>query len=157
VQEVGARLEGLLSAQLKGVEKMNKAEKDRVRAENKKLSKDYAALRQKFTDTMRQTASRVREVDALAARGGLRPPMGGSEERGDTLEDSGLRFQLQQEAIDEHILREREEEIMKINQSVVKVRHGASGTMFSPPSCHDSKGLHIDILAVLSFRVVRIR
>lgn len=159
VQEVGARLEGLLSAQLKGVEKMNKAEKDRVRAENKKLSKDYAALRQKFTDTMRQTASRVREVDALAARGGLRPPMGGSEERGDTLEDSGLRFQLQQEAIDEHILREREEEIMKINQSVVKVRYLLAYHIYfrRPLVCHDSNGLHIDILGVLSWCVVRIR
>jgi Skp family chaperone for outer membrane proteins len=123
IQEVGARLENLLSAQLKSTDGMNKAEKDRVRAENKKLSKDFGALRQKFTETMRQTAARVREVDALAARGGgLRPPRGGGDDRSDrALEDSGLHFQLQQEAIDEHILREREEEIMKINQSVVKV------------------------------------
>lgn len=101
-----------------------------MRAENKKLSKDFQALRQKFGEAVRATAARVREVDA--GRGRPAAAIGGGAGRGAEDDDgSGLQFQLQQEAIDERILQEREEEIMKINQSVVKV---------SGPACLWSTG-----------------
>ena len=110
------RVEQQVSVQLRAIDALPKSEKDRVRAEINKMSKDSQRLKQKFDNTLRATAGRLRDLDLNVYHGGS---MGEIESPG----GQRLQVQLHHEDIDERIMQEREEEIMAINQSVIKVRH----------------------------------
>jgi hypothetical protein len=118
-QEVGLKVEVELGGQLRVSESLSKLEKDRIRAENSKLAKDFQRLKGKFEAGVKAAAARIRELEQ--ARGtGVDGRQGGAVLS--PQEAERLQLQLAQDDIDERILQEREEEIMAINQSVVKVR-----------------------------------
>lgn len=132
-QETGLRMEQQVGAQLRGADAASsalpKAEKDRLRAEANKMGKDAQRLKARFDNGVRQTQARVREADLRAKReaaaldgamaasaSGL--ASGGGQRQGQQQQQQAL---LLHEELDEGLLREREEELLRINQSVVKV------------------------------------
>jgi hypothetical protein len=137
---VGARLEQQVGAQLRGADaapsssssssssSLSKAEKDRLRAEANKMGKDAARLRARFDNAVRHLQGRVREADLRARReeaalsGALASAAGNAGAGGVSAGGGSTRQQqLLHEDLDEGLLREREEELLQINQSVVKV------------------------------------
>lgn len=129
MQETGLRMEQQVGAQLRGADAASsalpKAEKDRLRAEANKMGKDAQRLKARFDNGVRQTQARVREVDLRAKREAA--ALDGAMAAAASASASGGSQQRQQqqallhEDLDEGLLREREEELLRINQSVVKV------------------------------------
>jgi len=101
-----------LGNQLKSLDSLTRSDRDRIRAENGKLTKDFMRVKLKFQRNVQATTQRIRDIDV---GGGLasHPVNTGDQQR--------LQLQLQQEDIDEKILQEREEEILEINKKVVQV------------------------------------
>ncbi len=139
VKEVAARLEQQVGQQLRAADSLpTKGEKDKARAEVNKMSKDAQRLRLRFDNLTRGTTTRIRELDMVGRRaeelfaGGSHGGGGGGSGGGGGGSQRMLMTQHQQQQqqqqqqlqvhdIDERILQEREEEILAINQSVVKV------------------------------------
>ncbi len=131
---MGSRLEQQVGQQLRGADAatapaLGKAKKDRLRAEANKMSKDAQRLRARFDNLARQTAGRVREADLRARReeaalsGALAEAEAASTGGGQQQHQRQHQRQQQllHEELDEGLLREREAELLQINQSVVKV------------------------------------
>ena len=125
-QETGLRMEQQVGAQLRGADAASsalpKAEKDRLRAEANKMGKDAQRLKARFDNGVRQTQARVREADLRAKREAV--ALDGAMAASASASGGGRQGQQQallHEDLDEGLLREREEELLRINQSVVKV------------------------------------
>ncbi|TFJ84293.1 hypothetical protein NSK_004284 [Nannochloropsis salina CCMP1776] len=133
VKEVGSRVEQLVHVQLRTVEGVrSKAEKDKARLEVQKMSKDAQRLKLRFENLERAAAVRLRELklagrraeDLLRGSGIGNGDEPGAGRGGQLIERQHGQQEmqlLQAEDLDERLLQEREEEIVAINQSVVKV------------------------------------
>lgn len=119
VDDLSIRIGQQLSEQVAQFDRVPRHESASLRAQHSKLSKDYTRVLNVFRSVKEKADRKNAEaVDVQATR----PAPARVLRDQKTLEhDTQLRAQLQEEAINEAILREREEEIQEIHQNVVKV------------------------------------
>lgn len=121
VNDLSIRIGQQLTDQVQQIEQKPPAEANVMRATHAKLSKDY----QRVLDQFRQVRERAQRRLSSMGGGGPMPAAGSNgrvvRDRAVMEQDKRLQVQMQEQAINEAILREREEEIQQINSDVRKV------------------------------------
>lgn len=120
IRQIGSKIELQLSQQEKLMESMTRTDASKSRATHVKLTRDYRWVETKFKNIQLECkqrrnvleAERIAEIEDLNRR---------KFEQGIDSNNAKLQMQLQDQRVTEEIMREREEEVRKINMGMHQV------------------------------------
>jgi len=120
IREIGAKIESQLAQQEKHMETMTRTDASKGRATHVKLTRDYRWVETKFKNIQLECKQRRNAIEAerLAA---VEDTNRKQFEKGIDSNNAKHQMQLQDERVTEEIMREREEEVRKINKGMHQV------------------------------------
>jgi len=120
VNQLGQRIEQQLQAQESAMSTMSRTEASRSRATHVKLTRDFRRVEATFKNLQLEVRRKKAVADA-ARREREEEERGRMEEMGGSGQARRMQMQIEEDRLNEQIMREREQEIRNINQGMHQV------------------------------------
>jgi hypothetical protein len=120
IHQLGNKIETTLQQQQESLQSMSRTEASKNRATHIKLTRDYHWVETKFKN-LQLEAKQIRSKIEAQRRAELQDRERREFVEGIDADNQRLQMQLQDDRVTEEIMREREEEVKKINQGMHQV------------------------------------
>jgi hypothetical protein len=120
IQQLGQKIESLLTEQERKMENMPRTEASKSRSTHIKLTRDYRWVETKFKNLQLEAKQNWNSLEMRRAAE-VEDSNRKRFEQGVDADNKKLQMKLQDDRVTEEIMREREEEVRKINQGMHQV------------------------------------